>query len=73
VPAGDAEALAAALLRLEREPGLRDRLAAEARQAAGRLSWERTARETRAALLEAAGRSGARAAPRPGSGPGVAS
>jgi glycosyltransferase involved in cell wall biosynthesis len=55
VPPGDAEALAEALLRLEREPGLRDRLAAAARAAAGRLSWERAAEETRAALAEAAG------------------
>lgn len=54
VPVGDPAALAAALLRLEREPDYRDRLAADAQAAAGRLSWERTARETRAALLEAA-------------------
>lgn len=54
VPAGDPAALAAALLRLEREPEYRERLAADAQAAAGRLSWERTARETRAALLEAA-------------------
>jgi glycosyltransferase involved in cell wall biosynthesis len=53
VPAGDATALAAALLRIENEPGLRDRLAATAREAAARLSWERAARETRAALAEA--------------------
>jgi glycosyltransferase involved in cell wall biosynthesis len=55
VPAGDPGALAAALLRLEREPDLRERLAADARAAVERLSWERTARETRAALAEAAG------------------
>ena len=55
VPPGDAGALAAALLRLEREPELRERLAAAGREAAGRLSWERAARETRAALAEAAG------------------
>ena len=54
VPVGDPAALAAALLRLEREPDYRERLAAEAQAAAGRLSWERTARETRAALVEAA-------------------
>ena len=54
VPAGDAAALAAALLRMETEPGLRDELAATAREAAARLSWDRAARETRAALAEAA-------------------
>jgi glycosyltransferase involved in cell wall biosynthesis len=53
-PPGDPDALAAALLRLEHEPGLRERLANEARTAASRLSWERAARETRAALKEAA-------------------
>jgi glycosyltransferase involved in cell wall biosynthesis len=54
VPAGDADALAEALLRLEREPGLRDRLATAGGEAVARLSWERAARETRAALAEAA-------------------
>ena len=54
VPAGDADALADRLLRLEREPGLRDRLASAAREAARGLSWERAARQTRAALEEAA-------------------
>ena len=54
VPPGDPGPLAEALLRLEREPGLRDRLGAAARDAASRLSWERAARETRAALKEAA-------------------
>jgi glycosyltransferase involved in cell wall biosynthesis len=54
VPAGDAGALAAALLRLEREPDLHARLATAAREAVARLSWERAARETRAALAEAA-------------------
>ena len=53
VPPGDAEALAAALLRLEREPGLRNQLASAARDAAGRLSWEKAARETRAILEDA--------------------
>jgi glycosyltransferase involved in cell wall biosynthesis len=53
VPPGDRDALAAALLRLEREPELRERLAAAGRAAAGRLSWEETARAIRAALLEA--------------------
>jgi glycosyltransferase involved in cell wall biosynthesis len=54
VPVGDPGALAAALLRLEREPDFRERLAADAQAAVERLSWERTARETRDALLEAA-------------------
>jgi glycosyltransferase involved in cell wall biosynthesis len=54
VPAGDVEALAEALLRLEREPGLRDRLVAAGREAIADLSWERAARETRAVLAEAA-------------------
>jgi glycosyltransferase involved in cell wall biosynthesis len=54
VPAGDAAALAAALLRMENEPGLRDQLAAKARDAAARLSWEDAARATRAVLAEAA-------------------
>jgi glycosyltransferase involved in cell wall biosynthesis len=55
VPPGDREALAAALLRLEREPDLREQLASAAREAAGRLSWERAARETRATLEQAQG------------------
>jgi glycosyltransferase involved in cell wall biosynthesis len=54
VPAGDAETLAEALLRLEREPGIRDRLVAAGRAAVAELSWERAARETRAVLAEAA-------------------
>jgi glycosyltransferase involved in cell wall biosynthesis len=54
VPPGDPAALADALLRLEGEPGLRDRLAAAGREALARLSWEKAARETRAALAEAA-------------------
>jgi glycosyltransferase involved in cell wall biosynthesis len=53
VPPGDPSALAEALLRLEREPGLRERLVAAGGEAVGRLSWERAARETRAALVEA--------------------
>jgi glycosyltransferase involved in cell wall biosynthesis len=51
---GDPGPLADALLRLEREPEFRNRLAEDAQAAVERLSWERTARETRAALLEAA-------------------
>ena len=54
VPPGDAGALAEALLRLEREPALRQRLVAAGREAVGHLSWERAARETRAVLAEAA-------------------
>jgi glycosyltransferase involved in cell wall biosynthesis len=54
VPSRNAEALADALLRLEREPGLRERLVAAGREAVVELSWERTARETRAILAEAA-------------------
>jgi glycosyltransferase involved in cell wall biosynthesis len=53
VPPGDPAPLAEALLRLEREPNLRDRLGNAARDAASRLSWERAARETRSALIQA--------------------
>jgi glycosyltransferase involved in cell wall biosynthesis len=53
VPPGDADALAAALLRLEREPELRERLAAAGRERVELLSWERAARETRALFEEA--------------------
>lgn len=52
-PPGDAGALADALLRLEREPGLREHLMAAAAEPLARLSWERAARETRAVLAEA--------------------
>jgi glycosyltransferase involved in cell wall biosynthesis len=51
---GDSQSLADALLRLEGDGALRDRVAAEARTAAARLSWERAARETRAVLAGAA-------------------
>jgi glycosyltransferase involved in cell wall biosynthesis len=54
VPSRNAEALAAALLRLEREPGLRERLVTAGREAVAELSWERAANETRAILAEAA-------------------
>jgi glycosyltransferase involved in cell wall biosynthesis len=54
VPSRNAEALADALLRLERDPGLRERLVAAGREAVAELSWERAARETRAILAEAA-------------------
>jgi glycosyltransferase involved in cell wall biosynthesis len=54
VPPGDAAALAAALLRLEREPGLRAALAAAAPGTVAGLSWAEAARRTRAVLAEAA-------------------
>jgi glycosyltransferase involved in cell wall biosynthesis len=52
-PPGDVEALAGALLRLEREPDLRERLVAAAAGPLDRLSWQRAARETRDVLAEA--------------------
>ena len=55
VPAGDADALAEALLRLEREPELRERLVAAARERVELLSWERAAHQTRAVFEEAPG------------------
>jgi len=55
VPPGDESALAAALLQIEREPELRDRLAAAGRAAVERLSWAEAARATRGVLAEAAG------------------
>lgn len=56
VAPGDEAALADALLRMEREPELRARLAAAGRAAVAALSWERAARELRAVLAGAAGR-----------------
>jgi glycosyltransferase involved in cell wall biosynthesis len=55
VPPGDAGALADALLRVEREPALRERLLTAGRAAIAPLSWAETARRTRAVLAEAAG------------------
>ena len=55
VPAGDVEALAEALLRLEREPELRTRQVEAGRARLAELSWERAARETRAVFEEALG------------------
>ncbi len=52
--AGDIDALAAALLRVEREPELRARLVDTGRETTAGLSWEATARATRAVLAEAA-------------------
>jgi len=54
VPEGDAGALAEALLALEREPRLRERILEDGSRALAALSWERTARETYAVLAEAA-------------------
>jgi glycosyltransferase involved in cell wall biosynthesis len=54
VPPGNADALADALLRLERDRALRARLVAAGRAAAGRLSWTRAAARTREVLAEAA-------------------
>ena len=54
VAPGNADALADALLRLERDEGLRAQLVEAGRQAAGRLSWSRAATRTRQVLAEAA-------------------
>jgi glycosyltransferase involved in cell wall biosynthesis len=51
---GDADALAAALVRIEREPQLRAQLAEDGTGAVARLSWQRAAEATRAVLAEAA-------------------
>jgi glycosyltransferase involved in cell wall biosynthesis len=55
-PPGDEGALADAMLNIERDAALRDRLVTAGRTAIARLSWERAARETHAVLVEAAGR-----------------
>ena len=54
VAPGNADALADALLRLERDEGLRTRLVEAGRQAVARLSWSRAAARTREVLAEAA-------------------
>ncbi len=54
-PPGDSAALADALLRICADPALRERLGAEARAAAGRLTWPRAAAAMHAALTEASG------------------
>jgi glycosyltransferase involved in cell wall biosynthesis len=59
VAPGDQAALTAALLALEREDGLRARLAAAAPGAVAGLSWDEAARRTRAILAQAAGAAGA--------------
>ena len=56
VPPRDAGALAAALLSLERDHALRERLARAGGEAVARLSWERAARETRSAPGRGGGR-----------------
>jgi glycosyltransferase involved in cell wall biosynthesis len=54
VPPGDAGALAAALVRLGADPGLRARLGAAARERAAAFTWERTAAALLGVLREAA-------------------
>lgn len=54
VAPGDADGLADALLAVAGDPGLRERLLAAGREAIAPLSWEATARRTRAVLAEAA-------------------
>jgi len=54
VAPGDAGGLADALLAVAADPGLRERLLAAGRAAIAPLSWEATARQTRAVLAEAA-------------------
>jgi glycosyltransferase involved in cell wall biosynthesis len=56
VAPGNPDALAEALLRVERDRTLRARLVEAGRAAAGRLSWSRTAAETRRVFAEAAER-----------------
>jgi glycosyltransferase involved in cell wall biosynthesis len=58
VPPGDPSALSQALERLLDDPALRDDLGRRAHQAAGRLSWERSATGLRDLLHQAAGRNG---------------
>ena len=55
-PAGDAEALAEAMLAVERDPQLRERLVRDGRAKVAELSWQRAAQETHAVLQEAARR-----------------
>jgi glycosyltransferase involved in cell wall biosynthesis len=59
VPPGDADALAQALLRLEGDPQLRDRLVSSGRAALSRLSWDRAAASTRQVLRDACTATGA--------------
>ncbi len=55
VPPGDSAALADALLRVDADSALRERLGSEARAAARQLTWARAAAGMHAALTEAAG------------------
>lgn len=55
VPPGDVAALAAALLELASDDGLRAQLASVGAVRVAELSWDRAARQTRAVLAEAAG------------------
>ncbi len=52
VPHGDHRALAAAMERIAREPGLRERLGRAGRDFAGRFSWNRAADLTREHVLQ---------------------
>ncbi|HET7052278.1 MAG TPA: hypothetical protein VFI54_28665, partial [Solirubrobacteraceae bacterium] len=54
VPPGDVDALAAALLRIGRDEGLRSELASAARRTVEGLTWEAAARGTRAVFAEVA-------------------
>jgi glycosyltransferase involved in cell wall biosynthesis len=53
VPAGDVDALTDALLRIEGEPDLRERLVKAGRIRTAELTWERAALDTRAVFAEA--------------------
>jgi glycosyltransferase involved in cell wall biosynthesis len=55
VPPGNADLLADALLRVEREPRLREELVRAGQAAMGALSWDRAAIRTREVLRQAAG------------------
>ena len=55
---GDVRELAERLLRLERDPGLREGLVGGADAIVGRFDWKRAAEETYAVLREAAGAAG---------------
>jgi glycosyltransferase involved in cell wall biosynthesis len=51
-PPGDERALAEALLRMEREDGLRERLVTAGQEAIAPLSWDRAASDLRAVFAE---------------------
>ena len=69
VPPGDQAALTAALLRLEREDGLRAALAAAAMPAVAGLSWEQAARQHPGGARRGACCAGAALAGTAGAGP----